>query len=33
MGKILGKMWEELSDRQKKPYEEKAKKDRERYES
>ena len=33
MGKILGEKWKELSDKEKKPYEEKAKKDKERYES
>lgn len=33
MGKILGEKWKQLSDKEKKPYDEKAKKDKERYES
>jgi len=33
VGKILGEKWKELTDKDKKPYEEKAKIDKERYES
>jgi hypothetical protein len=33
VGKILGEKWKELSDKEKRPYEDKAKKDKERYES
>jgi len=33
VSKILGKLWKEMSDKQKKPYEKSASKDKERYES
>jgi len=33
VGKILGEKWKELSDKEKRPYEDKAKKDKERYEN
>ncbi|KAF2398376.1 hypothetical protein EJ06DRAFT_105488 [Trichodelitschia bisporula] len=33
VGKILGEKWKELTDKDKKPYEEQARKDKERYEA
>jgi hypothetical protein len=33
VGKILGEKWKELSDKERKPYDEKARVDKERYES